>query len=81
MPDDYGYDLTGTAFSTDPGVHNDKPAGRYVTAAERMQATYERATARLREQERVLEQQYGEGILDAVDDWRHEIEEERESRI
>jgi hypothetical protein len=74
MPDDYGYDLSGTAFSTDPGVHNDRPAGRYVvTLAEQMQATYERAIARLRAEETAIEAQYGPNILDEWDEMCREF--------
>ena len=75
---DYGPEWSGTAFSTDPGVHRDAPAGRYVTVAEQMQATYERAIARLREQEAELERRYGAGILDAVDDYLSDIAAERD---
>lgn len=42
------YDFSGTAFSTDPGVHNDRPAGRYVTRAEQLAAIEAAALAKAR---------------------------------
>lgn len=74
-------DLSATAFSSDPGVHNDRTGSRYVTEEERMQRRYEVALARLRAQEAELGRVYGPNILDEWDDLcRDHAERGRELR-
>lgn len=75
MPDHYDYDWSGTAFSSDPGVHTDMTGQPFVTFREKMEARYQEWVARLKAEEEYIKAKYGPNVLDEWDELCYEHNE------